>query len=110
HVPEPDFMVLRGTLESYEDLPFASDAFCIVEVADASYERDGSIKLEGYARASVAQFIIINLRNRTAEVRTNPDVASEEYPDPQIITEDSELKLRVGESEYFSVQLKTVLP
>ena len=39
-VPEPDFMVLRGTLDSYTDLPFAADAFCVVEVADSSYERD----------------------------------------------------------------------
>ena len=27
-VPEPDFMVSRGTLESYAGLPLAADAFC----------------------------------------------------------------------------------
>lgn len=55
HVPEPDFMVLRGTLDDYTDLATAADAWCVVEVADASYERDAGEKLAGYARASVGQ-------------------------------------------------------
>lgn len=110
HVPEPDFMVLRGTLESYKDLPIGADAFCVIEVADSSYERDAGQKLWGYARAGILQYIIINLRNRSAEVYTNPDSASGTYPAPQIIPDEGTLSLRVGEADFFTLLLRDVLP
>ena len=96
HVPEPDFVVLRGTLDGYTDLPTAADAFCVVEVADSSYERDAGDKLLGYARAGIQQHIIINLPNRTAEVYTSPDRAAGNYPAPQIVPAEGALSLRVG--------------
>lgn len=111
HAPIPDAIILRGTPENYRQrLPAAADAWCVVEVADASYERDAGEKLTGYARAGVAQYIIINLRNRTAEIYTSPDVAAGTYVPPQIIAEDGDLPFRVGESEFFSVAMKQVLP
>ena len=40
-MPEPDFAVIRGSDDAYTDrLPGAADAFCVVEVADSSLERD----------------------------------------------------------------------
>jgi Uma2 family endonuclease len=110
HVPEPDFMVLRGTLDDYTDLPTAADAWCVVEVADASYERDAGDKLAGYARAGVRQYVIINLRSRTAEVYTNPDVNAGTYPPPHVVSAEQSLSLRVGEGEYFTVPMRDVLP
>lgn len=110
HVPEPDFLVLRGTLDDYTDLPTAADAFCVVEVADASYERDAGEKLAGYARAGVAQYVILNLRNRTAEVYAAPDASAGTYPPPQIIAAEQSLSLRVDESETLDVPLRDVLP
>jgi hypothetical protein len=108
--PEPDFMILRGTLDDYADLPAADDTFCVVEVADSSYERDSGEKLLGYARAGVRQYIILNLRNRTAEVYTNPDAAAGTYPPPQVVAEGESLSLRVGEAEHFAVHLADLLP
>lgn len=110
HVPEPDFMVLRGTLADYADLPTAADAWCVVEVADSSYERDVGDKRVAYARAGVRQYVIINLRNRTAEVYANPDPGAGTYPPPQVVTEGEPLGLRVGEGEFFAVPLADVLP
>ena len=110
HVPEPDFMVLRGKLADYSDFPAATDAYCIVEVADSSYERDADEKLKGYAQSGVPQYVIINLRNRTAEVYTTPDAAAGTYPPPQIVAENQSLGLRVGEQETFTVTLADVLP
>ena len=110
HVPEPDFMVLRGTLDDYADLPKAADAFCVLEVADASYERDTSEKLAGYARAGVTQYIILNLRTRTAEVYSMPDITAGTYPPPLIITADQSLSLRVGDGEMLDVPLRDMLP
>src|SRR5688500_2545667 len=52
HAPIPDAVVLRGALADYRDrLPAAADVWCVIEVADSSYERDTGEKLAGYARA-----------------------------------------------------------
>lgn len=110
HQPEPDFMVLRGKLEEYTDLPTGPDTFCVVEVADSSYERDVGEKLRGYATAGVRQYIIINLRNRTAEVYTDPDRAAGTYAPPRVIEAGGTLALRVGEEEDFDVRLSDILP
>jgi Uma2 family endonuclease len=109
HVPEPDFVVLRGTLDDYTDLPIAADAYCVIEVADSSYERDAGEKLIGYARAGVLQYIILNLRNRTAEVYTNPDSSAGSYGSREIIAESGIMMLKVGEIETFSMPLPDVL-
>ena len=110
HVPEPDFMILRDTLDAYADLPAAPDAFCVIEVADSSYERDAGEKLTGYAVAAIAQYIIINLRNRTAEVYTQPDPAAGKYPPPHIFTERDPLALRTGDASPFTIPLADLLP
>jgi Uma2 family endonuclease len=110
HQPEPDFMVVRGTLADAADLPTAADAYCVVEVADSSYERDTGEKLRACAEAGVQQYIVINLRNRTAEVYTNPNAKERRYPPPQVVGEDGVFSLRVGENEFFDVALSDVLP
>ena len=103
-------MILRGTLESYADLPTAADAYCVVEVADSSYERDAGEKLAGYARAGIPQYVILNLRNRTAEIYTNPDVNAGTYAAQQVIPGDGILRLPVAESDWFAVSMSDVLP
>jgi hypothetical protein len=111
HAPIPDGVILRGPRVAYRGKhAVAADAFSVVEVADSSYEKDSGEKLFGYARAGIPQYIIINLRNRTAEVYTNPDAASGTYSTPVILIESQELQLRVGEGEYFSVPLADLLP
>jgi Putative restriction endonuclease len=111
HGPIPDGMVLRGTLRDYRTrLPVAADAFCVIEVADSSYERDSGEKLIGYAKAGIKQYIIINLRARTAEVYTNPDAVAGSYSPPVIIHAEATLALRVGDDEYFSIAMTELLP
>lgn len=110
HVPQPDFMVLRGVLADYSDLPAAADAFCVVEVADSSYERDAGDKLAGYARAGIEQYIIVNLRNQTAEIYTNPDTTAASYQSCVIVSVADQLPLRVGRDDHFEVLLSEVLP
>jgi hypothetical protein len=109
HEPQPDFMVLRGALKSYTQKPTAGDALCVVEVADSSYERDAGDKLTGYARAGIVQYVIVNLRNRSAEVYTHPDPAAGTYPPPQIIA-DGTLSLRIADAQMFSLPLNDLLP
>jgi Uma2 family endonuclease len=111
HAPIPDGVVLRGVRQDYRDrLPTAADAFCVVEVADSSYERDVGEKLQAYARAGIQQYVIINLRNRTAEIYTGPDVTAGAYGRPLIVLEDQILELRVSDKEFYSVRLGDLLP
>lgn len=111
HVPIADAVILRGCLESWRDhFPTATDAFCVVEVADSSYERDTGEKLFGYARAGIPQYVIINLRNRTAEVYTQPDLAAGTYSPPLIVAEGQSLSLKVGDAEFFTVPMVDLLP
>jgi Putative restriction endonuclease len=111
HAPIPDFLILRGTLADYRGrLPTAADALCVVEVADSSYERDTGEKLAGYARAGVEQYVVRNLRNQTAEVRTDADAQVGDYPPPVIIAVNEILSLRVGGGESVSVALSDLLP
>jgi hypothetical protein len=110
NVPEPDFMVLRATLEDYVDLPTAADAFCVIEVADSSYERDAGPKLVTYARAGVGHYVIVNLRNRTAELYTQPNTAEGTYPPPRIFTTDQAMPIRVGPDEVIDVAMGQILP
>ena len=111
HAPILDGMVLRGTLADYrERLPTAADAWCVVEVADASYERDAGEKLRGYAEAGVQQYVIVNLRDRTAEVYTSPNPSDRTYPPPTVVTVDQALALRTGDGETFTFPLADVLP
>jgi Uma2 family endonuclease len=111
HAPIPDGMVLRRSRSDYRDrLPQAADALCVIEVADSSYERDAGEKLNAYAKAGIEQYIIVNLRGRTAEVYTRPDSAAGAYLDTKIIPENQQVALRVGDDEYFSFLLSRILP
>ncbi len=110
YAPQPDVFVIRGRLRDYASRPTAADAFCVVEVADSSHERDVGEKLFGCARAGVPQYVIVNLRNRTAEVYVNPDPAVGTYGTPTIVPADGALSLRVGADEMLAVPLADVFP
>jgi hypothetical protein len=111
HAPIPDACILRGSLRDFATrYPAAADAWCVIEVADSSYERDAGAKLAGYARAGVGQYIIINLRNRTAEVYTEPVTQAGIYSSARVIAETEQLSLQVGPDECFGVVLRTLLP
>jgi hypothetical protein len=108
HVPQPDFMIIRGQLGDYTDLPTAPDAFCVIEVADSSYERDAGEKLTGYAKAAVSQYIILNLRNKTAEVYENPDVAAGVYTSSKIVPSGGVPSFRIGKAATFELPLPQI--
>lgn len=110
HAPIPDGMILRGDRSRYRDhLPTAVEALCVIEVADSSYERDAGEKLFGYAQAAIPQYIIINLRNRTAEVYDSPDRTTGTYPPPRIVKADQTITLPGGGSD-FDMPLEELLP
>lgn len=71
--PEPDLVVVRGPLQRYETRhPRAADIAVVIEVADTTVEGDRRDKGRMYARARIAVYWIINLKERQVEVYTEP--------------------------------------
>jgi Uma2 family endonuclease len=76
--PEPDVMVVRGETRQYRDRhPGPDDVALIVEVADATIERDRGVKKRIYARAGIPVYWIINLLESVVEVYTEPSGPTE---------------------------------
>ncbi len=72
--PEPDVTVVRGTRVDYKTRhPGPGDVGLIVEVAEASLDRDRGEKLQAYARARIPMYWVVNLIDRRVEVYTDPN-------------------------------------
>jgi hypothetical protein len=106
-MPEPDFAIIRGPDTDYADrLPTAADAPCVIEVADSSLERDRDEKLPKRVRAGVPQYVILNLRNRTAEVYTEPDRAAGTYVLTVFVAVAGAIKIYTSTTSLFRTSLK----
>lgn len=71
--PEPDGAVVRGDSDDYrEGHPRPKDVSCVIEASDASLRLDRTLKLQLYARAGIACYVIINLVDRVVEKYTDP--------------------------------------
>ncbi|NBC17982.1 MAG: Uma2 family endonuclease [Bacteroidetes bacterium] len=69
--PEPDLAVVPGTPRDYVEA-HPAEAALVVEVADTSLDFDRSRKAAVYARAALADYWIINLRDHCVEVYRDP--------------------------------------
>jgi Uma2 family endonuclease len=110
--PEPDFSIVRGDVRSITDGPAPSgkDVTCVIEVADSSLERDTEEKIEIYAGAGIPQYIVLNLRDRSAQVFSTPDQTKKCYPPPAIVPETGVLQLLLPSGQTLAVPLAEVLP
>jgi hypothetical protein len=109
--PEPDGLILRGEPRGYlERVPQASDAACIIEVADSSLAYDRSQKLSLYARAGIEQYIIVNLRENVLEVYEGPIVDEARYAAMTVRRAGDGVSLRVPAGGRFEVETSRLLP
>jgi Uma2 family endonuclease len=70
-MPDPDVAVLQGDIEDHpEDYP--DTALLVIEVADTSLAYDRGPKASLYASAGIPEYWIVNLPERTLEVRHSP--------------------------------------
>lgn len=73
NLPEPDVAVIPAPKQLYLDRhPTEKDVCLVVEVADTSLDEDRRLKLRQYARAKIAVYWILNIRDRQVEVYTQP--------------------------------------
>jgi Uma2 family endonuclease len=102
--------ILAGDDEEHaRRLPAAKDASCVVEAAHRSLELDRREKLAIYAAAGVPQYVLVNLRNNSVEVYTNPYPASEQYETKVTLIKGQTLELMLPEG-VLAIDAGEVLP
>lgn len=111
--PEPDVAIVRSDPIHYErSHPQSRDVALVVEVADASLERDRSIKKQVYARAELPVYWIVNLRERRIEVYTAPSGPIEvpDYRQQEFCDDRSEVSLTIGGHDTGRIPVAVLLP
>jgi Uma2 family endonuclease len=72
-MPEPDLAVVRGhALSRRGRHPDAKEVGMIIEVSEASLDRDRTEKARLYARSGIEYYWIVNLIDNRVEIYTNP--------------------------------------
>jgi Uma2 family endonuclease len=71
--PEPDFLVLKHTDDFYLERDAKIDEIALlVEVADSSLQMDLNRKREIYAKAGVAEYWVVDLKNKRLVIHLGP--------------------------------------
>lgn len=87
-VPEPDVTVLKGTSRDFDGRdPRPDEVALVVEVADSRLDTAHGRKVAIYARNGIQEYWVVNLRNRTLEVRRAPLGEQGVYAETKIVTE-----------------------
>jgi Uma2 family endonuclease len=88
--PEPDLAVIRGTELDYADRhPRPEDLCLVVEIADSTLKRDCEVKDKVYAQAGIADYWVLDLKNRQLHIFRNPIPTG--YTSHLILTEPNEI-------------------
>ncbi|MCX6367173.1 MAG: Uma2 family endonuclease [Armatimonadetes bacterium] len=83
-VPEPDISIVAGQPRDYA-AAHPTTAALVVEVSDTTLEYDQTVKAAIYAAAGIEDYWIVNINERTVEVRRQPGPSS--YRSLQTYTE-----------------------
>lgn len=70
-VPEPDLAIVAGQLRDFTS-SHPTTAALVIEVSDTTLEYDQTTKATIYAAAGIEDYWIVNLSERTVEVRRQP--------------------------------------
>jgi Uma2 family endonuclease len=71
--PEPDLVIVRGTVLDYCDRhPRPNDVELVVEVADSTLKQDCEIKDKLYAQAGITDYWVLDLKNRQLHIFRHP--------------------------------------
>ena len=87
--PEPDIAVVRGGPRDYLD-QHPAEPVLLVEVSESSLPHDRLRKLRAYARNSVPEYWIVNLREERVEVHRDP--VDEAYTSMQILSDGDHIQ------------------
>jgi Uma2 family endonuclease len=76
--PEPDVAIVPRRPEGYGD-SHPSTALLVLEVAGESLRKDRLVKAAIYARASIPEYVVVNLEEACLEVHRDPDPETRQY-------------------------------
>lgn len=109
--PEPDGAIVSGARDDYRGKhPGAEDVLCVIEVADASLKHDRTVKLRTYADAGIAQYVILNLRDRAAEVYSQPMSGRHRYGQSVTLSGSQKLTLPAPRGRVLTIPIKRLFP
>ncbi|WP_310427917.1 Uma2 family endonuclease [Chamaesiphon sp. VAR_48_metabat_135_sub] len=84
--PEPDLAIVKGTILDYnEHHPVPNDIDLIIEVADSTLKQDCEVKDKLYARSSIAEYWVVDIKNRQVHIFRDPTPTG--YTSQLILTE-----------------------
>ena len=84
--PEPDLALIKGTILDYvEHHPGAEDIYLVIEVADSTLKQDCEVKDKLYARSSIPEYWVIDIKNRQVQIFRDPTPTG--YSSQLILTE-----------------------
>lgn len=111
--PEPDVTIIRGERRHYRDRhPGPDDVALVVEVADATLQRDRTAKRKLYARAGIPTYWIVNLVDNQLEVYAEPHGAADQadYRDHRIYRDSDEAPVILEGREVARLAVRDLLP
>jgi Uma2 family endonuclease len=105
--PEPDLAIVRGSILDYsEHHPGPTDILLVIEVADSTLKYDTEIKDKLYAQSGIADYWIIDLKNRQLHIFRNPTPSG--YINHLILSEPNQASPLAFPD--LAIRLETVLP
>lgn len=105
--PEPDLVVVQGTVLDYaENHPRPDQVYLVVEVADSTLKQDCEVKDKLYAQAGIADYWVLDLNNRQLHIYREP--TSTGYTHHLILTEPNQAS--PSEFPNLTLTLTQILP
>jgi Uma2 family endonuclease len=105
--PEPDLVIAQGTVLDYADHhPRPNQIYLVVEVADSTLKQDCDIKDKLYAQAGIADYWVLDLKNRQLHVFRTPTPTG--YTSHLILTEPNQISPLAF--PHLSLSLSSILP
>jgi Uma2 family endonuclease len=84
--PEPDLAIVKGSILNYAQAhPIPVDIHLVIEVADSTLRQDCEVKDKLYARSSIAEYWVIDIKNRQVHIFRDPTATG--YTSQLILTE-----------------------
>lgn len=111
--PEPDVAVARGDEMTYAQRhPGPGDLGLVVEVAEATLQRDRQDKARISARAGIVEYWVVNLAERQVEVYTSPSgsTATPGYARQQVYALGTSVPLTLGGAHLGDIAVDQMLP
>ncbi len=108
-VPEPDLMIVRGTVRDYlQRQTVPGDVVICIEIADSSLLQDSWVKLPAYAQAGIPISWIVNLRDNRLEVYEKP--VGSKYTSRRDFGPDDEVPVVLDSREVGRIAASEFLP